>query len=332
MFDVSIDHLKACLVAKSYTQFPDLDYTDTFSLVVKASIVRVVLSLSVTNKWSLHQLDVKNAFLNDILHEKVYMEQPPSYVDPRFSHHVCKLNKALYGLKQAPRAWFEQFNTFLLHFGFSYSRADTSLFVYSSNHDLIYLLLYVDDISITGNNSSLLHIFIKKLHSKFATKDLGSLSYFLDLEVTPSNDGLFLSQTKYARDILSRAQLLDSKPIDTPMVVSHHMSLEGEPFSDPTLSIACGCSAIFNHHETKHSHTVNSVSQFLHAPTAAHFQVVKRILRYVKGTIDFGLAFTPSSSSGLMAFLDADWAGCLDIHRSTSDYSILGDNLVSWSA
>ena len=129
--DGSIKGFKARLVAKGYTQLPDLDYTDIFSPVIKASTVRVVLSLVVSHKWPLRQLDVKNDFLNGILHETVYMEQPPGYVDPRHPLHVCKLKKTLYDLKQTPHAWFQRFSSFLLRLGFSYSYADTSLFVFN---------------------------------------------------------------------------------------------------------------------------------------------------------------------------------------------------------
>uniref|UniRef100_A0A2N9IZ37 Reverse transcriptase Ty1/copia-type domain-containing protein n=1 Tax=Fagus sylvatica TaxID=28930 RepID=A0A2N9IZ37_FAGSY len=304
-------------------------------LLSTATTVRVVLSLAVTNKWPLRQLDVKNAFLNGSLTEHVYMEQPPGYIDPRFPHHVCHLKKALYGLKQAPRAWFQRFSSFLLTLGFSCSRADTSLFVFHQQSGIIYLLLYVDDIIITGNNSSLLDSFTHKLHSEFATKDLGSLSYFLGLEASPTPDGLFLSQLKYARDILTRAQLLDSKPVHTPMVVSQHLSANGPLFPDPTLYRSLvGALQYLTITRPDIAHAVNSVSQFLHAPTADHFLAVKRILRYVKGTLHFGLTFRPSAAPGtLVAYSDADWAGCPDTRRSTSGYSIyLGDNLVSWSA
>ncbi|KAF5477817.1 hypothetical protein F2P56_004430, partial [Juglans regia] len=214
-------------------------------------------------------------------------------------------------------------------------RADTSLFVFHQKSDVIYLLLYVDDIIITGNNSSLLDSFTRKLNSEFATKDLGSLSYFLGLEASPTSDGLFISQLKYARDILSRAQLLDSKPVPTPMIVSQHLSADGPPFSDPTLYRSLvGALQYLTITRPDIAHAVNSVSQFLHAPTDDHFLAVKRILRYVKGTIQFGLTFRPSVSPGtLVAYSDADWAGCPDTRRSTSGYSIyLGDNLVSWSA
>jgi hypothetical protein len=233
--DGSIDCLKARLIAKGYTQIPGLDYTDTFSPVIKATTVRVVLSLAMTNKWPLRQLDVKNAFLNDHLTEQVYMEQPHGYIDPRFPNHICQLKKAPYGLKQAPRAWFQRFSSFLTQLGFYCSRADTSLFVFHRKSDIIYLLLYVDDIIITCNNSSLLQSFTCKLHYEFATKDLGSLSYFLGLEATSTTHGLFISKLKYARDILTRAQLLDSKLVHTPMVVSQHLSSDGSMFLDLTL-------------------------------------------------------------------------------------------------
>ena len=165
--DGSIERYKARLVAKGYTQVLGLDYTDTFSPVIKGTIVRVVLYLVVTKKWPLRQLDVKNVFLNGHLSEHVYMEQPPGYIDPRFPNHVCQLQKALYGLKQAPRAWFQHLNSFLIQLGFYCSRADMSLFVFHKHSDIIYLLLSVDDIIIIGNNSSLLDNFTCKLNYEF---------------------------------------------------------------------------------------------------------------------------------------------------------------------
>ena len=189
------------------------------------------------------------------------MEQPPGYVDPRHPLHVCKLNKALYGLKQAPRAWFQRFSSFLLKLGFFCSCADTSLFVFTKKDDLIYLLLYVDNIILTGNNPALINQFISQLHSEFAVKDLGPLSYFLGLEVSYIPDGFFLSQVKYATDILARAQLLDSKPVTTPMIVSQRLSSEGTPFAHPTLYRSLvGALQYLTITRPDIAHSVNSVS------------------------------------------------------------------------
>ena len=196
------------------------------------------------------------------------------------------------------------------------------------------MLLYVDDIIVTGNNSSLIDSLTRKLHSEFAIKDLGSLSNFLHLEASPTPDGLFISQLKYARDILTRAQLLDSKPVHTPMVFSSHLTVDGSSFSDPTLYRSLvGAVQYLTITHLNIAYAVNSVSQFLHAPSADHFFVVKRILCYIKGTLHFGFSFRPSTvPSTLVAYSDAYWAGCPDTRRSTSGYSIyLGNNLVSWS-
>ena len=164
---------------------------------------------------------------------------------------------------------------------------------------------------------------------------MGSLRYFLGLEASPTPDGFFISQLKYARDILPRAQLLDSKPVHTPMVVSQHLTTDGSPFSNPTLYRSLvGALQYLTITRPDFAYAVNSVSQFLHAPTTDHFLAFKHILRYVKETLHFGLTFRPSTiPSTLVAYSDADWAGCPDTHRSTSDYFIyLGNNLISWSA
>ena len=181
------------------------------------------------------------------------------------------------------------------------------------------MLLYVDDIIITSNDSSLLDSFARKLNYEFATKDLGSLSYFLGLEATSTTDGLFISQLKYAQDILIRAQLLDSKPVHTPMIVSQHLTSDGLAFSDPTLYRSLvGAFQYLTITRPDIAHVVGSVGQFLHAPTVDHFLTIKRILRYVKGTLHLGLTFRPSAAPGaLVAYSNADWAGCPDTRRST---------------
>ena len=131
------------------------DFSETFSPVLKPLTIRLILSLVLTNQWQLAQLNVNNAFLNGLLHETVYMSQPPGFQDTS-SSLVCKLNRALYGLKQAPWQWFERLQTTLLQFGFVASKCNPSLFIYKTQSHTIYLLVYVDDITITGSSIPLI--------------------------------------------------------------------------------------------------------------------------------------------------------------------------------
>ena len=177
--DGTIERLKARLIAQGFTQVPGLDFNHTFSPVIKSANVCIVLALVVMRKWTLRQLDVKNAFLNGSLDETVYMEQLPCYIDAQHPTHVCCLKKALYGLKQAPRAWFQRLGSFLTSISFKNSHSDTSLFIYSQGTSLNYLLIYVDDIIVTGNNDCLMQRLIDRVHKTFAIKDLGRLGYFI---------------------------------------------------------------------------------------------------------------------------------------------------------
>jgi len=220
------------------------------------------------------------------------------------------------------------------HQGFKCSQADTSLFVFHHGSYLLYLLVYVDDIILTGNHEPSLKRFIDRLQTEFAIKDLGNLSYFLGLEVSYTSDGLFLSQTKYAHDILTKAGLLDCKPVGTPLSTTDVFSSKGNAFHDPTLYRSLiGALQYLTITRPDLSYAVNQASQFLHSPTDEHFHMAKRIMRYVKGTITHGLHFSYPTKSTLVGYSDADWARCIETRRSTYGYSIFfGGNLVSWSA
>lgn len=332
--DGSIERHKARLVAQGFSQVPGLDCSHTFSPVVKAATIRVVFSLAIVNGWQLRQLDVNNAFLHGKLGDTVYMQQPPGFVDTRFPNHVCKLNKAIYGLKQALRAWFHRLSSFLVTNGFSCSRADPSLFVFRRDRCILYLLVYVVDLILTGSYPSVMSSFVAKLHAEFRIKDLGRLSYFLGLQATMLPHGLFLSQAKYAHDIVSRAGLLDAKPMATPLATNASLVSDGPRYEDPTrYRSLVDALQYLTITRPDIAYAVNQVSQYLAAPTVAHFQAVKRLICYVKGTLTFGLTFSRPKSISIVGYSDADWARCLDTRHSTYGYSIfLGGNLVSWSA
>ena len=186
--DGSIEHYKERLFARGFTNREGIDYSETFSLVIKQATVQLVFSIVVSCNWKIHQLDIHNVFLNDVLTEEVYIKQPLDFVDSTLPSHVSRLHKLLYGLKQAPRVWYTCLSDFLLLISFlaskvDASKVDTSLFILSDETNIFYLLVYVDDILLTGNNSIVLHRLIQLLSSELKLRDLGAVHYFLGIEV-----------------------------------------------------------------------------------------------------------------------------------------------------
>jgi histone deacetylase 1/2 len=335
--DGSIERYKARLVAKGFKQRYGIDYEDTFSPVVKIATVRLVLSVAVSRGWNLRQLDVQNAFLYGVLEEEVYMRQPPGFEKMSVPNYVCRLDKAIYGLKQAPRAWYSRLSSKLLKLGFRMSRSDTSLFIYSKSGITIFMLIYVDDIIVTGSSQEAITALLCDLKKDFALKDLGELNYFLGIEVRKDKEGIVLAQEKYAREILARVGMLKCKPSVTPLSTSEKLSkYEGNVLnsSDSTRyrSIVGGLQYLTLTRPDL-AFAVNKVCQFLHTPTSVHWSAVKRILRYIAFTLDVGLRIRKTGSTLVSAFSDADWAGSIDDRRSTGGFAVyLGSNLISWSA
>ncbi|CAL9006084.1 unnamed protein product [Prunus brigantina] len=334
--DGSISRYKARLVAQGFSQEAGFDYEETFSPVVRHATVRIILSLAAYNHWSLRQLDVKNAFLHGELEEEVYMKQPQGFADPLHPDYVCKLRKSLYGLKQAPRAWNAKFTGFLPALGFKMSHNDPSLFVKYSDSAIVVLLLYVDDIILTGSNPQVIQEVITELGSVFELKDMGTLTYFLGLQISyKSNGDIFVSQQKYATDLLAKSGMSSCKPCPTPLKPHTQILLtDGVPLKDPKqYRSIVGALQYLTFTRPDIAHSVNTVCQFMNNPTEHHFFLVKRILRYLQGTLSHGFTYSASGPFLLSAYSDSDWAGDINTRRSTTGFVVyLGSNPVSWQS
>nr|GFA04861.1 ribonuclease H-like domain-containing protein [Tanacetum cinerariifolium] len=305
--DGSLNWYKARLVANGRSQQQGIDCDGTFSHVVKPATIRTVLSLAVSRQWPIHQLDVKNAFLHDHLTEIVYMHQPPRFTDSAHSDYVCLLQNSLYGLKRAPRAWFQQFSSYVIRASFSHSKTDTSLFIFHKGSNTTYLLLYVDDIILTASSTSLLQRIISLLHGKFDMTYLGPLNFFFGISTTRTTSAIFLSQKKYAIEILEQAQMLNCNPCRTPIDTKKKLRPEGSPVTDPTLyrSLA-GSLKYLTFTRPDLSYAVQQLCLYMHDPREPHLNAMKLVLRYLRGTTDLELQLFRSTTSQLIAYSDAD--------------------------
>ncbi|GJZ92900.1 retrovirus-related pol polyprotein from transposon TNT 1-94 [Tanacetum coccineum] len=246
------------------------------------------------------QPDVQNAFLHGNLKDNVYMKQPLGFIDPQRPNHVYFLHKSLYGLKQAPHAWFKRLFKALFDLGFKGSKTDPSLFIYSRGHTLLYILVYVDDNIVTGNNKGTIDNIICQLGSAFALKDLGPLNYFWGIEIVPHVSGILLSQKKYILELLQSAGLSNWNPMSSLMVTSSSLSLDDSTaFSNPV----------------KYRQVLGSLQYVILSRPDIAFDVNKVIVILLE------------------AFSYADWAGDSDNRRSIGGFSIYrGSNLISWTA
>jgi FtsZ-binding cell division protein ZapB len=324
---------KARLVCKGYAQIEGQDFDETFAPVARMEVIRMFLAYACHKRFKVYQMDVKSAFLNGNLEEEVYMEQPEGFSLTDKPDYVCKLKKALYGLKQAPRAWYGRLDKYLHDKGFKKDSADSNLYTKSEGVDLLVVLVYVDDITFGCTNHSSVQWFANAMKSEFEMSMFGELSYFLGLQITQNDEGLFLSQEKYLKEMLKRFQMEDASPVSTPMVCGCKLSKDDTtPEVDQRLYRSMIGSLLYiTITRPDIMHAVGMVGRFQAAPKQSHLVAVKRIFKYLKGTLSYGLWYPRNQNFQLMAYSDADWANCVDERKSTSGGAFfLGDSLVAW--
>ncbi|CAM8991569.1 unnamed protein product [Rhodiola kirilowii] len=331
-----VDKYKARLVAKGYAQQHGIDYNEVFAPVARWDTIRMLLALAAQNGWVLYQLDVKSAFLHGELSEDVYVEQPQGFVQAGKEDKVYKLSKALYGLKQAPRAWYNKIESHFLKEGFIRCEYEHTLFIKAEEGTKILIVsLYVDDLIFTGNDEQMFSKFKQSMKGEFDMTDLGQMKYFLGVEVSQRSDGIFISQRKYACDLLERFNLHNGNAVKNPMVPGSVLTKEGEGSKiDATLyKQLIGSLMYITVSRPDLMFAVSKLSRYMAMPSEQHMHAAKKVLRYLKGTTSLGLLYKKGDEKELIAFTDSDYAGDVDDRRSTSGYAfILSGAVVAWTS
>lgn len=331
--DGNIDKFKARLVIKGCSQKYGIDYHETFSPVVRYESIRAIFAVAAVEKLILRQFDIKTAFLYGELQEEIYMIQPPGFEDG--SNKVCKLQRSLYGLKQSPRCWNIRFKNFLNAFGLQCTEADACVF--KADKSKIILAIFVDDGLIAADNEEIVDKLLTNLEKEFEVKK-GNLDYFLGMQINIMKNGsLFVHQTNYASSIINKFNMLDAKELSIPMDKSHTLEQKEDTeilSEDIPYRQAVG-SLLFLSQVTRPdiAYAVNFASRYLAKPTKAHWNLVKRIIRYIKRTFNYGLYFNNKTKLSLEIFSDADYAGDIQTRRSTSGFLFrYGSSIISWTS
>ncbi|GJX99366.1 putative ribonuclease H-like domain-containing protein [Tanacetum coccineum] len=324
IYKVKLDELggilknKARLVARGYRQEEGIDFEESFAPVARLEAIRIFLAFAAHMNMVVYQMDVKTAFLNGNLREEVYVSQPDGFVDKDNPNHVYKLKKALYGLKQAPRAWYDMLSSFLISQDFSKGSVDPTLFIRRDGKELLLVQIYVDDIIFAASTPELCDLFAKIMCSKFKMSMMGKISFFLGLQISQSPRGIFINQSKYALESLKKYSFDSCDPVDTPMVEKSKLDedKEGKAVDPSHYHGMIGTLLYLIASRPDLQFAICMCARYQARPTKKHLNAVKRIFRYLKGTVHRGLWYPKDSLIALTAFADADHAGCQDTRRS----------------
>jgi hypothetical protein len=295
----------------------------------------MLLTYATHHGFKIYQMDVKSAFLNGLIKEEVYVEQPPSFESEGYPNHVYNLHKTLYGLKQAPRACYKCLRDFLIENGFRIGKADSTLFTRKMGKDLFVCQIYVDDIIFGSTNKSFCDEFSKIITDRFEMSMMRVLTFFLGFQIKPAKEGTFISQTKYTHDILKKFGMDKAKPIKMPMGTNGHLDLDldGTSVDQKVYRSIIGSLLYLCASRPDIMLSLCMCVRFQAAPKDYHLRVVKRIMRHLVLTPNLGLWYPKGSHFELLGYLDADYAGCKVDRKSTSrTCQFHGQSLVSWSS
>lgn len=325
---------KARLVAKGFTQRYGIDYQETFAPVVRYSTIRMLLALAVEYNLNIDQLDVKTAFLRGDLHDDVIMTQPEGFVIKGKEYKVYKLNKSVYGLKQAAKCWYDTISGVLTKkMSFQKSSVEPCVYFRSKDGKLAIVTVYVDDILLFTSSARDKKEIKDQLMREFEITDLGAAHEFLGMRIRKENGNITLDQCTYIKNILKRFKMEDCKPIGTPMEVGIKLNRAEK------ISENCEYRNLIGHlmylavcTRPDIAHAVSYLSQFNDCYSEVHWKAAKRVLRYLKGTLNYCLFFEKSNLN-VSGFVDADWGSC-DVDRKSYTGFVfkIGKSVVSWES
>lgn len=315
---------KARLVARGFQQESSDDLYDIYAPVAKLTTFRILLVVAIKLCKPIHQMDVRSAFLYGDINEEVFMTLPSK--NRENSKTVCKLNKSIYGLKKSPKCWNTTFDNLMKSEGYVRSENDHCLYSKCTNDSRLYILIYVDDLLILGTNRQEVNNLKVLLSNNFCMKDLGIISQYLGITVRQNLDEGYteLSQENYLKKILQKFGMQDCKPINTPIDVNTDFNFKNTE-NDPDLQKLCrqiigslmyavqGCRPDL-------CECVSLLSRYQDKANNNLFKALKRVLRYVKGSLDLKLIFKPDNMNNLCGFVDSDWGGDIYDRKSTSGY------------
>lgn len=263
------------------------------------------------------------------------MEQPQGYEVAGKEHMVYKIHKALYGLKQAPRAWFSRIEAYFIREGFVSSSSEQTLFIKRKGGKILIVSIYVDDLLFTSDDEELLIEFKRSMKDEFDMTDLGKMRYFLGIEVMQKTDGIFICQRKYAAELIERFEMQNFNPVCNPIVPGQKIGRDeaGVKVDATIYKQVVGSLMYLTATRPDMMFVVCLISRFMANPTELHFAIAKRILRYLKGTLGFGIMYKREGESELIGYTDSDYAGDVDDCKSTSGYAFLmSGGAVAWSS
>src|ERR1041385_7018640 len=341
--DGSISIYKARLVAKGVRQIQGVDYEETFSPVAMIKSIRILLAIAAYHYYEIWQMDVKTAFLNGNIEEELYMMQPKGFVDPRNAGKVCKLQRSIYGLNQASRSWNLRFDEVIKAFGFVQNVEEFCVYKKLSGSSVAFLVLYVDDILLIGNDKKFLEEVREYLNGQFSMKDLGEAAYILGIKIYRDrpNRRLALSQSTYIDKILKRFSMGNSKRGLLPVIKGVKLSVtqcpttakEKEEMSSTPYASAIG-SLMYAMLCTRPdlALAISMTNRYQSNPGMAHWTAVKNILKYLRRTKDLFLVYEGVDEElTVKGYVDASLGLDLDDSKSQTGYVfMLNGGASSW--